>query len=176
MNKKTTYKNFGKFGDKLVNKIANTPNGILTRMFRKIIFETGLVRSLMHFIDRYRAEGGERVKTTIVKDITSSELTWKAFIFLLFEILKVKKINFKIEITWPNDNETAHELEISPIVIPKKNKKETRGRKPKYDQNAINQMLGVDDQKPTQEIEPKDILGETEENKQNEIVTNITKK
>ena len=135
---------FNKFGDKPVEKTGNTANGVLTKMFRKIIFDTGLVRSLMYFIDKYKAEGGERAKTSIVKTITDSEMTWKYFIFLLFEVLKAKKVTFKIDIEWPNDKITSHELEIEPIKTPKKVKPETRGRKPKYDQNKINEMLGVE--------------------------------
>ena len=134
---------FNKFGDKPVEKTGNTANGVLTKMFRKIIFDTGLVRSLMYFIDKYKAEGGERAKTSIVKTITDSEMTWKYFIFLLFEVLRAKKVTFKIEVEWANEKITTHELEIEPIKTPKRVKPETRGRKPKYDQNKINEMLGV---------------------------------
>lgn len=145
---------FSKFGDKPVEKTGNTANGVLTKMFRKIIFDTGLVRSLMYFIDKYKAEGGERAKTSIVKTITDSEMTWKYFVFLIFEVLKAKKITFKIEIEWPNSKLTTHELDIEPIKSPKRVKPETRGRKPKYDQQKINEMLGVEnentnDQEPT---------------------------
>ena len=148
---------------KSMEKEANTANGILTRMFRKIIFDTGLARSLMYFIDKYKAEGGGRAKTSIVKTITSPEMTWKYFIFLLFEVLRAKKLKIRLEIEWPNDTITEHELEVSPIKLPKKTKKDTRGRKPKYDQNKINELLGIEEDELDEKINPKEILGDEDE-------------
>ena len=114
MAKKTdTVSEFKSFGDKVVKEVnVSKPDGILTYLFRKIITETGYSRILMSLINKYTKRGGKRAKSSIVTTIQDSRMTWNYFIFLLFEILQVKKMKIKIELTLRNDEISEHEVEI----------------------------------------------------------------
>ena len=106
-------KEFKSLGDKVVKEVnINKPDGILTFLFRRIIVETGYSKILLSLINKYIKRGGKRAKSSIISAIIDSRMTWNYFIFLLFEILGVKKMKIKIELTLPNGNISEHEVEV----------------------------------------------------------------
>jgi len=110
---KDPVKEFKSFGDKVVKEVSTSkPDGILTYLFRKIITETGYSRILMSLINKYVKRGGKRAKSSIVSAIQDSRMTWNYFIFLLFEILQVKKMKIKIELELRNGEVSEHEVEV----------------------------------------------------------------
>jgi len=116
---------FKELGKKKVKEPSTSADGVLTRLFRKIIIDRGLAKNLMFLIDKYKREGGERAKSSIVTTILNPEMTWKYFVFLIFEILKVKRMRIKIELEWPTGEISEHSLELTPVLAPKKKKKVT---------------------------------------------------
>lgn len=97
-----------------MNPVKNNEDGILTKLFRKVVFETGFINNLSYFINRYIKGGGKKNKATISKIILDGEMTWKSFIFLIFEVLKAKKMSVKITVTHVNDMVTEHEVIVTP--------------------------------------------------------------
>lgn len=90
--------------------IKSTEDGILVRLFRKILIETGFINSITYFISRYK---GSKSKSTISKLVLDGEITWKSFTFLLITILQARKIviDFTINI---DDNDTTSSITVSP--------------------------------------------------------------
>ena len=100
-------------------------DGMLTKLFRKIIFDTGLVNSLGYFLNRYNRKIGKKNKASIVKIINSKGMSWKSFVFLIFEVLQVRKMNIKITLTHLSGEVTEHDMDfIPPKQIDKESKNE----------------------------------------------------
>ena len=114
---------FKELGKKKVKEPSTSADGVLTRLFRKIIIDRGLAKNLMFLIDKYKREGGERAKSSIVTTILNPEMTWKYFVFLIFEILKVKRMRIKIELEWPTGEISEHSIELTPVSTPKRKKR-----------------------------------------------------
>jgi len=99
---------------KKLKPILTTEDGLLSKLFRKVIFDTGKINTLKYDIDKYLKKGGNKVKSSILKNVVDGEMTWKVFIFLIFEILKFKKITLKIVVTHESNIVTEHSLEVKP--------------------------------------------------------------
>ena len=76
--------------------ISNTEEGLLTRLFRSVIFETGFVHTLEDRIKDYIRKGGARKKASIEKEILEGRISWKSFIFLLYEILPLYDVSLTL--------------------------------------------------------------------------------
>ena len=94
--------------------INSTEDGLLSKLYRQIIFDTGKINTLKYDINKYIKNGGAKVKSSVLSSVIASEMTWKNFIFLLFEIHKFKKIKFTITITHDSGIETEHSLVATP--------------------------------------------------------------
>jgi hypothetical protein len=81
---------------KEMNSIKSSEDGILTKLFRKILVETGFINSINYFINRYK---GNKSRTTIGRLILDGEMTWNSFTFLAIEILKAKELTMDIAMT-----------------------------------------------------------------------------
>ena len=111
--------------------VSSAEDGILTSIYRKIIIDTGTINSLGFFITRYIKNKGSKNKATVTKITLDGEMTWKSFVFLIFEIHRVKKMKIKITLTPDVGVETEHELEFTPLHASKNTGEEdkTKGDK-----------------------------------------------
>jgi len=91
-------------------EVANNENGLLTKLFRDILFETGAVNELRYKINRYINAGGVLTKGSLLSKIQHKEMTWYTFVMLLFNILKIKKMTLKITLEHASGIETVHTL------------------------------------------------------------------
>jgi len=89
---------------------ANNENGLLAKLFRNILFETGAINDLRYKINRYINAGGVLTKGSILNKIQHKEMTWNTFVMLLFNILKVKKMTLKITLEHDTGIVTEHTL------------------------------------------------------------------
>lgn len=107
------------FDDKS-KKPSNTPSGALSVLWRKIIKENNL-NSIMDFLIRNYIKKMDikslennsirkKNKATLVSTITSSEMTFKTFIDLLFNLLNVRRVKLTIHLEFPNGNQTEHSI------------------------------------------------------------------
>ncbi|RLF08138.1 MAG: hypothetical protein DRJ64_01620 [Thermoprotei archaeon] len=86
---------------KEMSPIQSNEDGILSKLYRKVLIETGFINSVNYFINRY---DGKKNRTTISRLILSGEMTWNSFTFLTLTILQAKYI--ELEITIKKDGET----------------------------------------------------------------------
>jgi len=114
---------------KLIEKLANLSretssdeHGILKKLFNKIVFENNLEDKLAFLISAYerrKDRSKKKTKSVIVNEITSDRISFKNFIFLVFEILRAKKLKICVEVEFSNKT-TKHCLTVLPESIDKK--------------------------------------------------------
>jgi len=100
--------------DYFLSPTANTPHGVLAKLWRTIVIDTGNLRNLSARINNYRSQRvGQLVNSKTIENRTDSqlrsevnkvELTWNSFIFLVFKILNARRITITISITHANGN------------------------------------------------------------------------
>ena len=112
----------------------NTPGGILSILFRKIMSEGGFMNYVNILIDRYitRASANSvsaakrRTKNTLKTNLTSPEMTFKVFVDLIFFYLQARKMSITIKLTYANGDESVHSIDVTPnIAEPVNDAKET---------------------------------------------------
>ena len=126
---------------RLVEKLANLSketsgdeHGVLKRLFNKVVFENNLEDKLAFLISKYerrRDTSKKKSKTVIVNEITSNRISFKNFLFLLFEVLRAKKVKICIEVEFSKKT-TIHCVEVLPESLGGKDDdeesdKETKG-------------------------------------------------
>ena len=102
--------------DKVKNKNTtadSSAGGILVRLWNLIIYDGNLHKLLRFYLDKYANRGGKRSKSTIHGYFTAEKMTWKTFLFLIFEILPVKKMRITIELTMVNNDIIPHTVSIT---------------------------------------------------------------
>lgn len=101
--------------------VSSNEPGVLARLWRKIITENNLKHNLNMLIDRYLETTAinQRVKnlkrknrSTLIDNITASEMSIKTFLYLIFRVLRAKKLEISIKVTFPNDKESIHGVSI----------------------------------------------------------------
>jgi len=102
------------------NRPANTPQGALARLWRKIIKENNLEHSLGYLVTRYVANNaGEsknlrrKTRSTLEADITANEMTWKKFVHLVFNYLGAVKFDVVIKLSFSNGTTTMHSIALT---------------------------------------------------------------
>lgn len=103
--------------------VSNKDSGVLAKLWRKVVLESKLENSLNYLADRYvkRSEPmssrvatvKRRTKSTVMKNITDSDMTIKTFLDLVFNLLGAKKLTISIKITYPNGTESVHSVPIN---------------------------------------------------------------
>lgn len=107
------------------NAPSSNESGILAALWRKIVKEKGLLPSLNTLIELYLRKNDitegrvaavkKKTKSTIVNNITASEMTLKTFMDLLFGLLNAKKVKITVEITYQNDETSTHSITALPL-------------------------------------------------------------
>lgn len=103
--------------------VHKTEQGVLTSLFRTSMTETGLINSLDYHVKAYKNAGGKKNTSTIVKDMVEGEMTWKSFMFMYFQVLKVEELTFTLEMKQRTGITSTHVIDISSAV--KENKATT---------------------------------------------------
>jgi hypothetical protein len=94
-------------------KTDSSVSGILAKLWKLVIYEGNLHKLLRFYLDKYANRGGTRSKSTIHGYFNADGMTWKTFMFLIFEILPVKKMRITIELTMVNDSKSAHTVTVT---------------------------------------------------------------
>lgn len=109
------------------NKPANTESGILAMLWRKILVESGILPGITFLINRYLARTKtesdtlkKKNRSTLISDITATQMSWKTFTDLLFSLLCVKKVEFIVKIHWETKI-TTHSATVLPSSVSNKN-------------------------------------------------------
>lgn len=107
---------------KIDSPLSKKEGGVLAGMWRKIVKDIGYDRHLDYLVSRYVAKSDKmngrvqnvrrKTKSSLIKNITSSEMTFKTFLDLLFNYIGVRKIDISIKLTFHNGNETIHSMAV----------------------------------------------------------------
>jgi len=107
---------------KITQPIATKESGVLAGLWRNILRDNNYIPALDYLVTKYVAKTDKmngrvqnvkrKTKSSIIKNITDSEMSIKTFIDLLFNFLNVKKIDISIKLTFPNGNETIHSIAV----------------------------------------------------------------
>jgi len=111
-------------GDKLSfdKPVSNKEGGALAKLWRKILNENNYMPVLDILVNRYtrdndvtdgRVESSKRkTKSSLLINITSSDMTIKTLLDLLFNFLRVPLVTITISITHRNGDVTHHSVMI----------------------------------------------------------------
>lgn len=102
----------------------NSPGGILSMLFRKVMKEGNFMPYVNILTDRYLTRTTaqnvsavkRRTKNTLKTNMTSPEMTFKVFVDLIFFFLGAKKMSISIKLTYPNGEESVHSINVTPNI------------------------------------------------------------
>ncbi len=107
---------------KITQPISKKETGVLAGLWRNILRDNNYLPALDYLVNRYVARTDKmegrvlnmkrKTKSSIIKNITDPEMSFKTFIDLLFNFLSVKRIDISIKLTFPNGNETLHNIAV----------------------------------------------------------------
>lgn len=95
---------------------ASNSSGILVKLWRLIILEANIIPKLGFFINNYLnkkdSDKNDKIKSksVILNDILSTNMSIKVFMYLLFNLLKMKSIKITITCKHSNDELTTHSI------------------------------------------------------------------
>jgi len=100
-----------------------TEGSVLATLWRNVLKETNMLPALDYYVDRYvnNTKGMEsrvksvkrKTKSTMMKNVTANDMTWKTFLDLMFNFIKVKKIVISIKLTHANGEDTIHNVTVN---------------------------------------------------------------
>lgn len=117
---------------KFTDNIPKTEGGVLARLWRNILRENNLLPKLDYLVLRYvrktdlmtdRVQAVKRKhKFTLTKNLTDTEITFKTFLDLLFNLLEVKQVNFTVSLKFANGEKSVHTISVdSKATLPVSN-------------------------------------------------------
>lgn len=103
-------------------KVANNEGGLLSRLFRTILHDTGKVNIIGLLIQRYLDRQHQtnakapnivkvRNKATMLANAKLDSMSIKVFFSLLRDLLCIRWIRLTIELEWPDGKTTVHQVE-----------------------------------------------------------------
>ena len=108
---------------------AKTSSGVLSLLWRKICLEHKDYLDVL--VDRYVVDNDiaagrvknikRKTKSTIISNVTATEMTFKTFIDLVFNFLKCKKLTISIKLTYQSGRESLHSIVVDGVNIEKVN-------------------------------------------------------
>lgn len=106
----------------LSKSVSRNEAGVLAGLWRKIVRENNFENNLGFFINKYinkhhSQDGTKKVlktksKSTLLTNISATEMSIKVFLDLLFNLLNVKYITISIKLTFPNGEESIHSIKV----------------------------------------------------------------
>lgn len=100
---------------------SNVEGAVLSNLWKKVLAETNLVNALDFLITKYVDQSNHsmkvqkrRTKSSLTKNIYSDDMTWKTFVDLMFNFLKIKRIELVIKLHHPNNDVTMHSITFKP--------------------------------------------------------------
>ena len=111
---------------------SNNEAGLLATLWRNILrdnnmspeFLSLLVDEYINTTHKLESDGGDvkplkrKSKSTMINNITDTQMTIKTFMDLLLNLIKVRKVAISVKLTYNNGDETVHT-----VVVNNKNNK-----------------------------------------------------
>lgn len=90
---------------------------ILSRLWRNILHDTHYINNLKYLVDRYVNKSkssvnmvNRRTKSSLIKNLTAQDMSWKTFIDLIFNVLDVKFITISIKLDYADGTSSIHNV------------------------------------------------------------------
>lgn len=109
--------------------ISNSESGILAATWRKLIIENELKPALDHLVNRYVSESDpthgrvknikRRNRSTLISNICASDMTFKTFIDLIFNLLRGVKLDIHIKVTFVNGKSIETNVSVTNDMVSK---------------------------------------------------------
>lgn len=110
-------------GDSLLKKpVAKNESGVLAGLWRNILKENHFIPAIDVLVNRYVNKQNKdndklgsvrlKAKSTLLSNISCTEMTFKTFLDLIFNFLGVKKIHISIKLTFSNGEESIHSIGV----------------------------------------------------------------
>lgn len=106
-----------------------TESGVLAMIIRDIFVKNGFWEYFDVLVDRYVSENDvaagrvktikRKTKSTIQANITATEMTFKTFIDILFNFLKVRSMSISVKLTFNSGKESLHTVIVGNSDIEK---------------------------------------------------------
>ncbi len=103
--------------------ISSKEGGALTALWRAVLKENNFFYMIDLLVNRYvrktdTMDGRSTVikrktRSSLINNITATEMTFKTFLDLLFNFLAVKKVTITIMLTHANNDESVHSIAIN---------------------------------------------------------------
>lgn len=107
--------------------VDNNESGVLSALWRNIVLQLNILPAMDVLISRYCNSSStnlgneqsikKKTKSTLVANITSTGMTFKTFLDLLFNFLRVKKINISVKLTYANGDESFHSINVDQNAV-----------------------------------------------------------
>ena len=106
---------------KFDKSVSNNESGVLAKLWRQIISENNLLPQIGMLINKYldEDETNQRVqaykkknRSTLTENIFASEMSIKVFLYLIFKVLRAKKIDISIKVTFSSGRESMHNVSV----------------------------------------------------------------
>jgi len=114
---------------KITDKSSNNKeNSVLAKLLHKMLIELNLIKSITYLVDRYvRINKYDKTnvdrtitRSTMFNNITADEITWKTFIYILFNLLNIKELVLSIQITRKNNDSEEPVTTMHYVTVTKK--------------------------------------------------------
>lgn len=102
------------------DQVSRSEGGTLAKLWRKVLEENNYLPAIPFLVNRYIRTSNEmsnrvadvkrKTKSTLIANITASDMTFKTFTDLLFNFLKVKRVEIIVKVTLPDDTVRAHSV------------------------------------------------------------------
>ena len=106
----------------IINKdiTSNTPGSLLGRLWRSILSGTGYGNRLyslvlMSISSNISNTQRRKDKNQIMNNVQQEDMTWKLFLSLLQDVIKVKRVKFRIDLVLPDNTKSTHTVEWSNV-------------------------------------------------------------
>ena len=98
--------------------VSQKEGGVLAKLWKKIVKDDGHTNGIEYLTNKYLERANEivnrvqnmkkKTKSSLVKYITADDMTWKTFLDLLFNLLRVVKVEIIVKITYADGSTTFH--------------------------------------------------------------------
>lgn len=117
-----------------MKEIKNKSEGAaLAKLWILILNELGIVNRIPSLINRYVEREShcslsrkKKSKSTITADHDSESMTWKVFLNLIFNVLRIPRIDFTITLYHPNGEKSIHTVKIDKRDVEYEDKKDDK--------------------------------------------------
>lgn len=108
---------------KLDKPVSSNESGVLAKLWRKILKENNFMPALDLLVKRYldtndilkgrNKNHKNKTRSTIIANIAATEMTFKTFLDLVFNLLRAKRLDISIKVTMQSGKTSTHSISLT---------------------------------------------------------------